>query len=93
MIRVIILLIYIVLLIIRAIAVVITKIGGVLFYIIGFLLLILTASCYYLEIESGPGIQQMLIGTGVMFIIPQATAILLGILSGAVDWFGSRIER
>lgn len=63
-----------------------------IFYLLAIFLLIITACCYYMQIESAEGIKHMIIGSGVFLIIPQAASILAGILEVATEIIGDRMR-
>ena len=62
-----------------------------IFYVIGWLLLLVTALSFYMEIESGIGIRRMIIGSGVFFLIPQAAVMLEAALEICTNNISSRI--
>lgn len=55
------------------------------FYLLGGLFLLATVCSYYMQLESAAGLRHMIIGSGVMFIIPQAVLILAGLLEVAAE--------
>ena len=61
----------------------IIRISDWIFYVLGGLMLLTTVLCYYMQIESGEGLRQMLIASGTMFLIPQAAGMVAGALEVA----------
>lgn len=84
--------IYIVLTVLRIVIDLMLRISTWIFYLIGGVLLLTTIGCYYFQIESGENIRNMLIGTGVFFIIPQAVTILAGMVEVAAEIVGNRLK-
>lgn len=56
-------------------------------------MLLTTVLCYYMQIESGEGLHQMIIGCGIMFLIPQAAAMVAGLLEVAGEILGDIVKK
>ena len=70
---------------------IIVRMSDWIFYLLGMLFLITTVCCYYMQLETAAGLRQMIIGSGIMFLIPQAATILIAILEVASEIIGDRI--
>lgn len=70
----------------------IIKISDWIFYVIGGLFLLTTILCYYMQIEDGEGLRQMIIGSGIMFLIPQAAGIIAGLLEFLGEVLSNKIS-
>lgn len=70
---------------------IIVRMSDWIFYLLGMLFLITTACCYYMQLETATGLKQMIIGSGIMFLIPQAATILIAVLEVVGEVIGNRI--
>ena len=91
-IRMILIPIYVVVTVLRIGLSLILKLSDWIFYLLGILFLLVTACCYYMQIESGEGLKHMIIGSGIMFLIPQVATLLTGVLEVAGEVIGDRIR-
>ena len=91
-IRIILIPIYMVVTVLRIGLSLVVKLSDWIFYLLGILFLLVTVCCYYMQIESGEGLKQMIIGSGIMFLIPQVASLLTGALEVAGEVIGDRIR-
>ena len=61
------------------------RLSAWVFYLLGGVFLLATVCSYYMQLESAEGLRHMIIGSGLMFIIPQAVSILAGLLEVAAE--------
>ena len=72
--------IYIVLVTVRLLFGLMVRMSDWIFYVLGGLFLLTTIFSYYFALEDAAGLRSMIIGSGIMFLIPQAAAIIEDIL-------------
>lgn len=92
MIKVILTPVYLLLTALRIVIGIIVGISGWIFYLIGGLFLLTTGFCYFMGLESGESVRNMLIGSTVLFLIPQAATILSVMLEAAAGQIGNTIS-
>lgn len=91
MLRIILLPVYVIIRIMAVAINIIIRLSDWIFYVLGFLFLLATVLCYYMQIESGAGLRHMIIGSGIMFLIPQAAGLLAGVLEVTGDLIGNKV--
>lgn len=83
---------YIILLLFRIAVDMVLRLSAWIFYVLAGLFLLTAICCYYMQIESTVGIRQMLISSGIMFILPQAVTAISAVLEVAAEILGDKIK-
>lgn len=84
--------VYILVGIIRLAVDIISRLSGWIFGALAGLLLLVTLLCYFFGLEDGAEIRHMLIGCGILFLIPQIAAVLSAMLEGLTEIIGDHIR-
>lgn len=84
--------VYIILTAFRIVVELMLHLSAWIFYLLGGVFLLATVCSYYMQLETAEGLRHMLIGTGTMFIIPQAVSILSGLLEVAAEIVGDQMR-